>query len=575
MLYRITGWWLLLCLLVVPLALAPSAQAAAQVTPPQISSTAVIRASILQRAQAWVSLSIPYSQTRFYPTAAGYRTDCSGFVSMAYQLPTEIANGTHLGGPTTSMLPQYFHQITKAELLPGDILLLPPPSKGEEGHVVIFAGWTSAAKNRYIGLEEVRGKISGKRVAQAVQRSIAYPYDRKSAHSADYIPMRYNGFGAQLTGQISQLSPVPANFTTIAMTSGPDGNLWFTGLALSPDQSQLDQSLIGCLTPRGSICLTPKGARKEYLLPTGNEFLTGITTGSDGNLWFTESIDYNGDSIGQIGRITPQGQLSEFAIPIANSDPVTITNGADGNLWFTDTGTHEIGRISPGRNPQSSIVEFSVPQPTSATGGVSLLGITSGSDGNIWFTQTTFDGTATVGQIGRIITLGSNPASGIQRFSIQMFRIPSGKSLPAMITSGPDGNLWFTESTETTVDSGGLHTIGQIGRITPQGQISEFPIPNSDFHTQGGGGFLYGIQSGPLAIATGPDGNLWFTNNDIAHQNLLGRITPDGKSIQFPFAQAHGSYAVVSSSDSNLWFTGFDTSQTNQLGLLQQIAFRH
>ena len=33
----------------------------------------------------------------------------------------------------------------------------------------------------------------------------------------------------------------------------------------------------------------------------------GITTGPDGNLWFTE---YNGD---RIGRITPPGEVTEFA----------------------------------------------------------------------------------------------------------------------------------------------------------------------------------------------------------------------------------------------------------------------
>lgn len=565
MLYRMTRW-LLICFLSIPLLFSFAGQAAAQATPPQILSSTVTRATVLQRAQAWVSLNVPYSQTRFFPNAAGYRTDCSGFVSMAYQLPTEIANGTHSGGPTTSSLPQYFHQITKAELLPGDILLLLPPSKGAEGHVVIFAGWTSAAKNRYIGLEEVRGKISGKPVAQAIQRSIAYPYDRKSAHSADYVPMRYNGFGASLTGQVFQGASAPANFITIAMTSGPDGNLWFTGLNQSPDQSQPDQALIGCMTPRGAICLNAKGQPKEFLL-SDNEFPTGITSGSDGNLWFTESLDYNGNSIGQVGRITPQGQLSEFPILLANSDPIMITSGPDGNLWFTDDGTGAIGRITPGANPQASLVEFPIPVPDA--GRSFLEGITSGPDGNLWFAQTVFAGQSTLGQIGRI-TPDADPAR-----SIRLFSIPSASSIPVMITSGPDGNLWFTESTEKGVDNGALLTIGQIGRVTPQGHISEFPIPNSNFHTQGGGGFLYGVQSGPLAIATGPDGNLWFTNSDVTHRSQIGRLTVSNGAIQFPFAQTNGSYAITSSPDGNLWFTGFNAGQEGVSGLVGQIAFRH
>src|SRR5690349_17248812 len=58
-------------------------------------------------------------------------------------------------------------------------------------------------------------------------------------------------------------------------------------------------------------------------------------------------------------------------------------------------------------------------------------------------------------------------------------------SQPILITSGPDGNLWFTEQ-----------GVNKIGRITPAGVITEFPLAAS---------------SGPSGITTGPDGNLWFT----------------------------------------------------------------
>lgn len=581
--HRMTGW-LLACCLSIQLVFSSSLQTAqAQATSIPAQPSAVTRASVLQRAQAWVSLHVPYSQKSAYsytqglfhianhPNIAAYRTDCSGFVSMAYQLPTEAANGAFFGGPITSQLSQYFHPITKAQLLPGDILFL-SKTNAHDGHVVIFAGWASAQQNRYIGLEEFGGKsINGHPTSGTIQRNIAYPYDTRSKGSGDYIPMRYNGFGAQATGQIPLSAFSAGTFMPIAMTSGPDGNLWFTALQLSSDQSQPDKALVGCLTPRGTICLNAQRKPKEFPI-ADNEFPLGITSGSDGNIWFTESGDFNnaGNSIGQIGRITPQGQLSEFPILITNSDPIMITNGLDGNLWFTDDGTGKIGRITPGRNPQASLVEFSVPSPSGSRG--SLLGITSGPDGNLWFTQTVFsgvNGTTTSGQIGRI-TPSADPAK-----SIRLFNVPTAGSIPAMITSGPDDNLWFTESIDKGIDNGADRLIGAIGRVTPQGQIHEFPIPNSDFHTQGGGGFLYGIQSGPEAIATGPDGNLWFTNSDPAHHNLIGRLVVSNDAIQFPFSQVNGSYGIASSPDGNLWFTGFSASQSSFTGLLGQIAFRH
>jgi streptogramin lyase len=66
------------------------------------------------------------------------------------------------------------------------------------------------------------------------------------------------------------------------------------------------------------------------------------------------------------------------------------------------------------------------------------------------------------------------------------------------MTTGPDGNLWFVEFNGNA-----------IGRITPRGAITEFPLPTGN--------------SGPSSITTGPDGALWFTEND---GNRIGRFSP-------------------------------------------------
>ena len=77
--------------------------------------------------------------------------------------------------------------------------------------------------------------------------------------------------------------------------------------------------------------------------------------------------------------------------------------------------------------------------------------------------------------------------------TITEFPLPQ-HGVPNDITTGPDGNVWFTDG------------LGQIGRITPSGTITEFPVPGS----------------GPEGITTGPDGNLWFTEQ---HASKIGRIT--------------------------------------------------
>ena len=73
-----------------------------------------------------------------------------------------------------------------------------------------------------------------------------------------------------------------------AITSGPDGALWFANYGLDPS--------IGRITTSGAITL--------YTDPdlTGSY---GMTPGPDGALWFTNS---NNDSIGRI--TTPQSPSS-------------------------------------------------------------------------------------------------------------------------------------------------------------------------------------------------------------------------------------------------------------------------
>jgi virginiamycin B lyase len=67
---------------------------------------------------------------------------------------------------------------------------------------------------------------------------------------------------------------------------------------------------------------------------------------------------------------------------------------------------------------------------------------------------------------------------------------------------GHDGNLWFTE-----------YDGSKIGRITPAGTITEFPLPIPPPYS----------SSRPQVTTAGPDGNLWFTESA---GNKIGRISP-------------------------------------------------
>lgn len=75
----------------------------------------------------------------------------------------------------------------------------------------------------------------------------------------------------------------------------------------------------------------------------------------------------------------------------------------------------------------------------------------------------------------------------------------------------------------------------KIGTITSAGAITEYPVPNN-------------YQ--PLDITAGPDGNLWFTGQGSP---FLYRITTSGTITSFSALSA--PYAVAAGSDGALWFT--------------------
>ena len=115
------------------------------------------------------------------------------------------------------------------------------------------------------------------------------------------------------------------------------------------------------------------------------------------------------------------------------------------------------------------------------------FGIAAGPDGGLWFTSQTYS------SVERISTSGvvTNHPS------------PSG-SITWGITAGSDGALWYTNLGNNV-----------IGRVSTSGVLSYYTGPSI---------------IGPLGIAAGPDGALWFANNG---NNTIGRITTAGVASSF------------------------------------------
>jgi streptogramin lyase len=214
-------------------------------------------------------------------------------------------------------------------------------------------------------------------------------------------------------------------------------------------------------------------------------------------LWFTES---NGTVTNNIGSISPDGTtINEYTPTTAASFPYSIVAGPDGNVWFTENKPNNIGEfVSLGGGEgigEHPITSATLPGANSQYGA---YGIASGPDGNLWFTES------------RCVTdpcfVGSSTTGG----TINIYGTLTADSPPQGITAGPDGNLWFTEA--------GAFARSQIARITTSGTVTEYATPTSG--------------SAPGFITLGSDGNLWFTESAV---NQIGVINPVSTSIhEFP-----------------------------------------
>jgi streptogramin lyase len=143
----------------------------------------------------------------------------------------------------------------------------------------------------------------------------------------------------------------------------------------------------------------------------------------------------------------------------------------------------------------------------------------TGPGDSLWFSYS--DG------IGRLTATGTITLFPLQKVS---GRIPGVLDLAA----GSDGNVWFIE-----------WPLNQVGRITPNGQISEFPTQPP-------------VCCGPVRIVAGSDGGLWLAFNGgdkIARISTAGTIT---EIHDVPYVRDSANYAgatvLAAGPDGRIWF---------------------
>jgi streptogramin lyase len=298
------------------------------------------------------------------------------------------------------------------------------------------------------------------------------------------------------------------------------------------------------------------GTVTEFPTPTPNSGPLGITSGPDGNVWFTEA---GGASPTPVGKIDTTGKITEFAADGATTVD-SITTGPDGNLWYTVPGV-AVGRITPAG------VAKNFAEPNVAHG------IATGPDKHLYV----------VGGNDKIIEVA--PSADGTTVTDTPISIPTAGSNPQQIVAGPDGNMWFTESNTDKVGRVNLNaspkTITEFNLSTGAGPrgiavgpdkkiwVAEANAKKVGSLKTDGTGYKESLSSEPTAtdaegLALGRDGNMWVT---YFNGPAIGRVTSALTFNLFPSgpAPSTGPRYIAAGADGNMWFTDQTNSKIGRI----------
>lgn len=271
--------------------------------------------------------------------------------------------------------------------------------------------------------------------------------------------------------------------------------------------------------------------------PTTSTYSPGQVTTDNGSLWYIEGTYSAPNS--HIANMTTSGTVTDYAISVGTTslDLSSLTTGPDGNIWFdgcsSSTGTGAIytgflnvstGAVTTYENTTSGI---------SCDGGDLPGGITTGSDGYIWYTASSYN---YAGDNGYLFSVNPSTGATVHSYNEGVNYIPSS------LTTGPDGRLWFTfsvQNNEIVADS------VSGGAVT------------------GGNAYHAGVwNSGPTDITSGPDGNLWVVEQ--VSPRKIAKVTTGGSVTEYTLASGVYPGPLAAGSDGAMWFD--DNGSTPKVG---------
>jgi len=183
--------------------------------------------------------------------------------------------------------------------------------------------------------------------------------------------------------------------------------------------------------------------------------------------------------------------------------PEGIVRDKHGDFWVASGYYPTLTRITP----RGKATKYSI--------GYIPYEITLDSSGNFWLTVAVHEN-----QVIRV-----TPQLQVTSYALADYAVGG-------ITFGGDGNVWVAEN-------------AHVGRVTPTGKVTEFPMPQGV------------ILEGSTGVTWAPDGLVWFQTT-----SGLASLEPKNGHVQFYNAPRNTGGAIVPTSDHTLWYTTESTTVT-------------
>jgi streptogramin lyase len=300
--------------------------------------------------------------------------------------------------------------------------------------------------------------------------------------------------GIASVGTVSGTGASASSVITAGSTGATGCSIAFTDNVGTSTSVAVSVSTTVTTTP-----VTVPGGYTEFAVPGGGGVgnLDALHVGVDGRMWFCE---FNTSMIGAIDR---SGTITRYSTATASSNPTSVALGPDGRMWYAEPSTTRVGAMAS----DGTTVDYAI--------SIGSEAVAAGPDNRMWFTEPT---SSLVG----VITTGGK---GLVEYSVGFQGIA--------IAAGSDGRMWVVPQTGATV-----YAIGTGANGTVAGSLTAYST---------------GIAAGAALtrIAAGPDGALWFTENN---KSKIGRITTSGTVTEYS-TTVGSPKDIVAGLDGNMWYT--------------------